>query len=61
MYITHVITSSDVVGELTIPDTNATGHLRTERLIVLLRDGVSTVYVREQSLLGITTYIQAIR
>ena len=53
---TRVIIGSDVVGESTIPDANATGHLRTERLIVFLREGVSTMYVRERSLLGITTY-----
>ena len=52
---TRDITSLDVVGELTIPDVSATEHLRTERLIVLLREGVLTVYVRGRSLLGITT------
>ena len=51
---THVITSLDVVGELTIPHANATENLWTEHLIVHLCDGVSTVYVRERSLLGIT-------
>lgn len=40
---TRDITSLDVVGELTIPDVNATEHLRTQRLTVLLREGVLTV------------------